>query len=90
MHEQTKQLAHGLAAQKEALIKTAITHQIGDDWTIADITGKGAFIILPDKTEIFAFEGVGLIHFLHTRTEVDNSKAGIFMRAVTDYKLLYA
>lgn len=89
MHEQTKQLAHNLAAQKEKLIKDAITHLIGDDWSIADVTGRGKFYLLPDKTEIFNFDGVDLIHFLHNRTEVDDSKTGMFMRAVTDYRLFY-
>lgn len=90
MIEQAKQLAEGLTAQKERLIKDAISHLIGDEWTVADVAGRGKFYLLPDKPEIFSFDGVDLIHFLHTRTEVDNSKLGIYMRAITDYKILYA
>ena len=90
LEQKTMQLAHGLAAQKEFLIKAAIDHCIGRYWTIADITGRGEFKIQPDNTEIFSFDGRALIHFYHTRTELDNTNKGIFMRAMTDYRLLYA
>lgn len=90
LEQKTMQLAHGLASQKEALIRAAIDYCIGENWTIADITGRGAFTVLPDKTEMFSFDGRDLIHFFHTITEVDNSHEGIFMRDVTEYRLLYA
>lgn len=89
LEQKTMQLAHGLAVQKESLIKSAIEHCIGKDWTIAEITGRGEFNIQPDNTEIFSFDGRELIHFYHTRTEVDSSHKGIFMRVVIDYRLLY-
>jgi len=89
MHEQMNQLVHNLAVQKETLIKDTITRQIGDEWTISDITGRGEFKIMPDRTEIFSFDGIELIHFYHTRTEIDDSRAGLFMRAVVDYRLMY-
>ena len=91
MSEFTGKLTTGLASTKEGLIKAAITHQIGTyQWTISDITGRGEFKILPDKTEIFAFDGVDLIHFGHMRTEVDNGKTGLYMRATQEYQLLYS
>jgi hypothetical protein len=86
----TEKIATGLAAKKESEIKRAITHVIGnDEWTIADITGRGAIKILPDKTEIFSFDGVDLIHFGHMRTEIDNKNMGIHMTVVQEYRLLY-
>lgn len=91
MSEFTNKLAIGLASKKESLIKDAITHQVGDDqWTIADITGRGEFKILPDKTEIFAFDGVDLIHFGYMRTKIDNGNIGIYMNATQEYRLLYS
>lgn len=83
-------LAHELAAQKDSLIKAAIDHCIGKSWTIADIAGRGLIEVQPDKSEVFSFDGRDLIHFNHTGTEVDDSPNGIFMRAVTHYRLLYA
>ena len=88
LEQKTMQLLHGHTAQKESLIKAAIEHCIGKDWTIADIIGRGEFIIQPDKTEIFSFDGRELIHFT-TRIEVDNSRNGVFVSAVTEYRLLY-
>lgn len=83
------QLARGIVEQKEFLIKHAIEHCIGKDWTVDDIKGRGEFTVLPDNTEVFSFDGQEMIHFYHTRVEVDNSHKGTFMRALTDYRLLY-
>ena len=87
----TEQLATTLVEHRGRLIEDAITHMIGDDWCITDITGRGAFITLPDKTEIFSFDGVNLIHFYHLYTKIDNSNdmIGLNMEATQDYKLLY-
>lgn len=79
-----------MSGQKERLLEEAISHQIGNnDWAISDITGRGEFIIHPDKTETFCFDGVELIYFGHTRTEIDDKGPGIKINAVQDYKLLY-
>jgi len=91
MNKFTNKLATGLAAQKEKLIKDAITYKIGnDEWCIADLTGRGEMRILPDKTEIFAFDGQELIHFGNFRTEIDNKAMGCSMKAVQEYRLLYS
>lgn len=87
----TDKLTTRLATQKESEIKNAITHIIGNEqWTIADIAGRGEIKILPDKTEIFAFGGIDLIHFGCMRTEIYNDGIGIKMRAVQEFRLLYS
>ena len=88
--EFTHKLAANMAAKKESLIKEAISFSIGtDDWTIAEITGRGEIKILHDKTEIFSFDGVDLLHFGHVTTEIDDSKPGCFMTAIQEYRKLY-
>jgi len=89
MSEKTDQLSHQIVAQKETVIKAGISSVLGDDWMISDITGRGSITILPDKTEIFAFDGVDLIHFFHVETSIDHSHTGIMMKATQKYKLLY-
>jgi len=73
MRKQYSQMARRSTAQKEALIRDAITSRLGDEWTIADITDRGEFTVTLDGTEIFTFDGVDLIHFSPTRAEVDES-----------------
>ena len=85
----TAQLATTLIKRRDKLIMDSITKLIGDDWTISDLTGRGQFVLLSDKTEIFSFDNVPLIHFYHLRTEIDNSVIGINMKVTQDYKLLY-
>lgn len=88
--EYTKQLATTMVDNRDKLIEKAITHVLGDGWCITDITDRAAFVVLPDKTEIFTFDGINLIHFYHLRTEIDsNDTIGFNMHAVQDYKLLY-
>lgn len=87
--QKTMQLAHELASQKESVIKAAIKHHIGKNWTDTDITGRGEFTVLPDGTEIFSFDGCELIHFYHTKVEMNDLLDGTSMRAVTAYRLLY-
>lgn len=89
MFKVTEQLATTMVARRDEFIKQAITYILGDDWRIKDITGRCAFTVLPDKTEIFSFENVELIHFYHLRTKIDNNGIGTNIRAVQDYKLLY-
>lgn len=59
-----KQLAEGMLVEKERLIKAAISHKLGrSNWTLADVKGRGEFIITPDKIETFCFDGMELIDF---------------------------
>ena len=88
--DKAEQLAHGMAAQKEALIKKAIDHAVGDnDWGIKDITSRGLFRVLSDKTEIFCFDGIDLIHFMIPETVIDNSVGGMLLTVNQYYKVLY-
>jgi len=91
MNEFANKLSKELAVQKEKLIKDAINYKIGNsEWCIADLTGRGEMKILPDKTEIFAFDGQELIHFGNFRTEIDNKAMGWSIKAVQEYRLLYS
>ena len=91
MSEFTDKLAMNMATGKEKLIKAAITHQVGNNqWSISDISGRGEFKILPDKTEIFAFDGVDLIHFGIIETVIDDAKVDIYATAMQKYRLLYS
>ncbi len=89
MKAQTKQLATMMIAHRDKFIKQAITHILGDDWRIQDITGRGTFTVLPDKTEIFSFDGIDMIHFYHLQTVIEHDTIGINMKAIQEYKLLY-
>lgn len=90
IQEKTEQLAYGVAAKKEALIKKAISHAVGnDDWSIKDITSRGLFRVLTDKTEIFCFDGIDLIHFMIPETVIDNSVGGMLLTINQYYKVLY-
>lgn len=88
LSEKRKQLASAMAASKDKLIRQAINSLIGEDWCIRDLTGRGEFLILPDKTEIFKFDGMELIHFMIPRTEIDYSKAGMVVNSVQEYRFL--
>lgn len=90
LNEIVMQLSTRIATEKEHLIKNAIIHCIGHDgWSIGDLTGRGEFKIQPDKTEIFAFDGQDLIHFMVAETSIDESHIGIFARTAQKYQLLY-
>ena len=86
--EAIKQLTSNMAASKDKIIKQAIDAVIGKDWIISDLTGRGEFLILPDKTEIFKFDGMELIHFMVQRTEIDDSKSGMSVNSIQDYRFL--
>lgn len=89
MEEFTKQLTGGVVVQKNRLIEDAIISQIGNQWSVQDIIDRGEIKILPDKTEIFAFDGVDLIHFNHIKTEMDHSRVGVSAKMTQEYRLLY-
>ncbi len=64
MEEIIKQVLMDAASQKETFIKEAINKVLGtDDWDMIDIARRGEIKILPDKTEIFTFDGIDLLHF---------------------------
>ena len=83
-----EKLVLAMVARKDELIRQAINSVIGDDWCIRDLIGRGEFLVLPDKTEIFKFDGVELIHFMPPRTEIDDSKVGMVVNSVQEYRFL--
>jgi len=89
MDEFVRQLAVNVVRQKDQLIEEAITSQIGNQWSVEEIDGRGTIKVLPDKTEIFAFDGVDLIHFYHIKTVMDYSRVGVSAKATQEYRLLY-
>ena len=60
----------------------------GESWVIGDLTGRGEFLTLPDKTEVFKFDSMELIHFMVPRMEIDNSKTGTVVNNVQEYRFL--
>ena len=88
LSESRNQLVSNMAASKDKIIKPAIDAVIGKDWVIRDLTGRGEFLILPDKTEVFKFDGMELIHFMIPRTEVDNAKQGMHVNSIQEYRFL--
>ena len=89
--DEAKMIVDSLSRNKERLIKNAIDHKMeSKDWRIEDLTGRGEIKICPDKSEIFAFDGVDLIWFSAPKTEIDSSVKGIYLRTVQEYQLLYS
>lgn len=86
-----EKLAIGMVAQKENIIKDAITHAIGDDkWEMTDVAGRGHLRTLPDKTEIFSFDGVDLVALWPMKTEIGYDGTEPQMKAVQEFRLLYS
>jgi hypothetical protein len=86
--EKRTQIVHAMSASRDAIIRQAINSVIGDKWVASDLTGRGEFLILPDKTELFKFDGMELIHFMVPRTEIDNSRPGMVINAVQEFRFL--
>lgn len=86
--EQRQKLVSALANNKDQILKQAITSVLGDDWCIGDLTGRGEFLILPDKTEVFKFDGMELVHFMIPETKIDNSITGMKVNVEQQYRFL--
>jgi len=88
--EYVGQIISSMNSQKDEEIKKAISYKIGhDNWTIEEVTGRGEFKIFPDKTEIFAFDDVDLLHFEPIEIETENKSIGITLRTKQNFKRLY-
>jgi hypothetical protein len=88
--EQRKIMVGALASNKDKILRQAITSVLGDDWCVRDLTGRGEFLILHDKTEIFKFDGIELVHFMVPETKIDNSISGMKVNVEQQYRFLNA
>ena len=90
MNNSHTKLAGQVVKEKDKLIKDAISHKIGsENWSITDIANRGEMSILPDKTEVFSFDGQELIRFWPATTKTVCSGTGFSGTAEQKYQLLY-
>lgn len=83
--QKSLEVTTALMRQKDVLIKRAIDHRLGEDWTVEEVTGRGCMVITPDKIETFEFDGVPLIEFL----PFDSTMHDNIIQVSIKYRLLY-
>ena len=86
MKDAASRLAESFTAQKEKVIKDALTYKTGiSGWRVEDLENRGELKTAPDKTEVFSFDGEDLVFFGSLKTEINDGVLTI----TQDYKLLY-
>ncbi len=83
------QLAVEMTSTQEKIIKEAINFKIGTDWDMFDVIADCSMKTLPDKTQIFCFQGEDLIHFNRIKYDLIEGVNTYKMTASQDYRLLY-
>jgi len=88
LRARSKSLAQSLAAQKESIIRNAITYALKrDDWSIADVGGRGQFEIHLGGSSVFSFDGEDLVWFGPIMPSL--STDGTVFTAAIQCRLLY-
>lgn len=66
-NEDIYQSIDGIAApgvDKDYLIHAAVSHAMGTpNWGLVEVADRGRFIVFPDGTEVFLFDGTPLLKF---------------------------
>jgi len=86
--KQMKMIANAMAAEKEKIIRKAISSRIGDKWVDADLKGRGKLLLLQDGTEKFIFDGVEMIHFMLEKPDTTTIDLSTTLKVTQKYKLL--
>jgi hypothetical protein len=65
--EIARRLSFDLVLAKDEIIKSAITHHLGENWNADQVASRGRIEVLQNKTETFCIDGVQLVSFLPPR-----------------------
>ena len=86
------QAVENMAAQmtnsQDALIASAITAEVGAEWTLRSLTGRLVRKIYPDGIEVVALDGKDILELHPIRFEQTTEGGSIKIKAVQDYRVL--
>ena len=85
----TREIARVSASSTDDLISAAILRQTGQpEIILADLARLGCRKVLPDGTEVFAYDGVDLVRFWPMDVQTGLSPTGFKVTASRQYQLL--
>lgn len=85
IEETVQRIANSMVSQRDAIIDTAITHKLGEEWTEEELLGRAQLITTPQKTEVFAIDGEALVEFYPYASR----REGMSFTTTQNYQLLY-
>jgi hypothetical protein len=86
------QARENLAAQvtknQDGLISSAITLELGEGWTLAQLKGRLLRKVYPDGVEVISLDGIDVLELHPVRFEQVTEDGAIKIKAVQNYRLL--
>ena len=81
-------LAAQVTTSQDGLISSAITLELGEGWTLAQLKGRLLRNVYPDGVEVVSVDGTDIIELHPVRFEQVTEGGSIKIKAVQSYRFL--